>query len=301
MFLLYLCNHKIQHETTNGNDMKKILFLIASMGLLMGAISCSDDDEPRNGRSEFTVNTPMVNHVYNTVSGEVLGMSATYNKLTIDTAKHTASLELRYNDGVEKKTQINDIVAKPKRLGFYELSSPSNASFSGYVDFNEAAMRYSYTTADGIRVITTIPDVFYLKTKNTISYLDTTKTTVMDNTMYQFTMTPVNNTAIVKVMGIVHAKHNKYFNNITATSVPVTVTRDGYIISGQNIATTAYYRASMDSTGTSAGVKVTDKYPFKTFNAVVDLEKDSIVANFMIGDSAVVVATGKTYPDYTAY
>ena len=74
----------------------------------------------------------------------------------------------------------------------------------------------------------------------------------------------------------------------------MTVTPDGYTIAGENIATNALYRAWTDSVGT-ANRKNTDKYPFKTFNAVLDLEKDSIHTTFMMGSSATVVASGTTY------
>ena len=56
-------------------DMKKILLLIAMTGVLMGAISCSDDDEPQRGDGVFTVNTAMVNHMVQTGSDAVIGIS----------------------------------------------------------------------------------------------------------------------------------------------------------------------------------------------------------------------------------
>ena len=269
-------------------------------GILMGAISCSDDDEPKRGDGVFTVNTAMVNHMVNSGSDAVIGISMTHNKLVLDTVKHKATLELNYNDGQgDKQLKLEDITATPKRLGFYELSSPSYRSFSGYVDFNEGSMRYRYTTTGGIRVTSTTPEVFFLKTQNTVTYDDTTATSTMENTMYQFAIEPASKTAIVKVMGIVHVKDMKYFNSITAASVPFTVTPNGYSFSGENFKTNAVYRNYVDSTGSV--VSQTDKYPFKTFNATVDLANDRLDANYMIGGSATVVATGKTYPDYTSY
>ena len=280
--------------------MKKILLLIATCALLMGAVSCGDD-EPNRDNGEFTVNTPMVNHIYNTLTDNIVGLAKTHNKLTIDTVKHTAMLELNYNDGGDKILKLDDLKATPKRLGFYELSSSSYNQFSGYVDFNEGSMRYRYTTADGLRVISTTPEVFFLKTQNTIEYDDTTETTVMEGTMYQFNVDPASMKAIVKVMGILHAKDWKYFINITGNSVPVTLTKNGYIIAGENIKTNATYRAHRDSTNTNVEFQSTDKYPFKTFNANVDMANDHLDANFMMGNSATVTATGRTYPDYTAY
>jgi hypothetical protein len=283
--------------------MKKILLLIATMGLIMGAISCSDNgnDEPKRGDGVVSVNTPMINHIVNQNNGEVLGMSATRNKLTLDTTKRQASVELTYNDGNGDKTiSISNITATPVRHGFYALTATQSnqvKDFSGYVDFNESSIRYSYTTNDGLRVISTIDEVFFLKTNNTISYLDTTKATKMENVMYQFTLEPSRGTATVKVMGITHAKDNKYFINITALNVPVNVTRDGYTFAGENLKTSAVYITATDSLGSRTSS--TDKYPFKTFNAMTDLENDSIIANFMIGDSATVVAAGRTYPNYT--
>lgn len=281
--------------------MKRILLFIIAAGMLLGAISCKDDEPGKGGDGQFNVNTPMINHLYNTVTGEVMGMANTHNRLMLDTLNHKASLELNYNDGSSNKTlRLTDVTARAKRLGFYELTSASEPTFSGYVDFNESAMRYSYTTAEGIRVISTIPDVYYLKTRNVITYDDTTKATTMDNVMYQFTLSPATSSAMVKVMAIVHAKDLKFFYNITAASAPVTVTRDGYVIAGNNITTSAVYRSWTDSVGQPT-IKTSDKYPFKTFNAVADLEHDSIHATFMMGGSASVTATGTTYPNYTSY
>ena len=274
--------------------------------MFMGTISCGNEDEPsRGGDGVFTVNSPMINHIVNLNNGDVLGMSATHNKLTIDTSKHQASVELTYNDGSGDKTvSISGITATPLRLGFYSLKATHSSEvkdFSGYVDFNESSIRYCYTTNDGIRVVSTIEEVFFLKTQNTIEYDDTTEKTVMEGTMYQFNVDPSSMKAIVKVMGILHAKDWKYFINITGNSIPVTLTKNGYIIAGENIKTNATYRAHRDSTNTNVEFQSTDKYPFKTFNANVDMANDHLDANFMMGSSATVTATGRTYPDYTAY
>lgn len=279
--------------------MKKFLLLIAAIALLGVVVSCSDDEPNRDGRV-FTVNTPMVNHMVDISTGNVLGMRATHNKLTLDTANRKATLELNYGDG-NQAIKLSDLTATPSRLGFYILQSPSNSLFSGYVDFNDQSMRYTYVTGDGVRVISTISDVFFLKTQNTITYDDTTKPTEMENVMYQFTLNPSQQTAIIKVMDIEHAKDLKRFVNITASNVPVTITPNGYAISGENINTTANYIAHMDSTGTSQGTKTTDKYPFKNFNANIDLVNDHLDITFKMGESATVVASGKTYPDYPAY
>ena len=308
LFFIYLCSTFIRRNNTlffEIEDMKKLLLMIAAIALLGAVVSCSGDDEPgpdgpnMRGDGVFTVNTPMVNHMYNTKTDQVIGLSNTRNKLTIDTVHHLAKLELTYNDGSDHTQTYTDLTATAKRLGFYELRSPSDASFSGYVDFNEGSMRYRYTTAGGLRIISTIAEVFFLKTTNTIEYLDTTETTEMENVMYQFNVNPSTLTALVKVMGIVHAKDRKYFNSITGYSVPVTLSSTGYVINGQNIQTNATYLAPTDSLGSR--VKTTTAYPFKTFKATVDLDHDHLDARFMMGDSAIVTATGKTYPDYTSY
>ena len=278
--------------------MKKIFLLIAMAGALMLAVSCSNDDEPKRGDGVFTVNTLMVNHMYNTVTGEVMGLGKAYNKLVLDTVKHTASLELGYNDSGQSMT-LSDLTATAKRLGFYELRSPSNSQFSGYVDFNEGAMRYIYTTPGGVRVISTIGSIFFLKTNNSIVYDDTTQSTQMENVMYQFTVNPGMDNAIVKVMDIVHAKDLKSFHTITSMNVPYTLTPNGFKFSGENLATTAQYVATIDSTLTR--YRTTTDYPFITFDADVDLVNDHLDAVFMMGPSATVTASGRTYPDYTAY
>ena len=285
--------------------MKKILLMIAAIACLMGVISsCDNSDEPKRGDGVFTVNTPMINHIVDLNTGEVVGIASTTNKLVIDTVNHKASLELNYNDASGKKTlKLNDITATAKRLGFYTLSLPSDPTFSGYVDFNEASMRYRYQTADGLRIISTLREVFFLKTNNVITYLDTTKATTMESTMYQFNIDPSTNTAVIKVMDIVYAKANdmKHFVSITGSSVPIVATTNGYSIDAQNVQTTGLYYGTMDSTGVAEKVKSTNRYPFKVFNSTIDLVNDHLDANYMIGDSAVVTATGRTYPDYPTY
>ena len=79
------------------------------------------------------------------------------------------------------------------------MSSPSYAQFSGYVDFNESSMRYRYTTESGLRVVSTMSEVFFLKSNNTIAYDDTTTSTQMENVMYEFSFTPGRDKAVVKV------------------------------------------------------------------------------------------------------
>ena len=283
--------------------MKKILLLIAGIGLLCAAVSCGSEDvpdAPQRGDGVFVVNTPMINHIVNISNGQVLGVASTHNKLTIDTVNHMAWLELHYLDGnTEKTVKLDGAKAKPKRLGFYELESSSDANFSGYVDFNEGVMRYRYITGNGLRVISIMPEVFFLKTESTITYDDTTASNKTENTMYQFTINPSQQTATVKVMDIVHAKDLKRFINITANGVPYTATTNGFTINAENLKTNAQYMAYVDSTGSS--VATTDKYPFRTFNATIDLANDHLDAHYMIGNSATVTATGRTYPDYTAY
>lgn len=281
--------------------MKKILLLIALTGILMCAISCGDDDD-RPVRTKFTVNTTMLNHM--TSGDNVIGLAVTQNKLEIDTVNHIASLELNYNAGQgDKQFKLENITATPKGVNFFTLYSPTNSSFSGYADFSEGgAMRYSYTTADGIRVISMTPEVFFRKTASAITYDDTTKATNWESAMYQFTINATTNTATVEVMDILHAKDWKHFVNITGNSVPVTVTRNGFVIAGENIKTTATYYAQRDSLNTNpSAFKTTDKYPFKTFRSEIDLGNDRLDANYMIGASATVTATGRTYSNSIEY
>ena len=208
---------------------------------------------------------------------------------------------ITYNDGNGNQVlKIDDIAVTTKRLGFFELRSPSISSFNGYVDINQGAMRYDYTTPGGIRVISMTPEVFFLKTKTTLTYDDTTKSNTVDNAMYQFNVMPEAGTASIIVMQVVHAKDRKYFNSITAASVPYCVTPDGFTINASNLNTNAYYVLHYtDSLGTT--ISTTNKYPFKTFNATVNLVDDQFEANYMIGSSATATATGKAYPDYNAY
>lgn len=272
--------------------MKKILLMIAIVAML-GAIASCSDDEPKRGNGVFTVNTPMINHIVNTADGQVVGIASTHNKLTFDTVNHKGSLELNYNDGSNKTIKLDDLTGWAKRPGFYELSSPSYSQFSGYVDLNQSSIRYVYTTNDGYRIISTISEIFFLKSENTVVYNDSTPNSSAVNVMYQFDIAPANMTATVTVMDIVHVKDLKHFKNIIANNVPITVTANGYAIQAQNLRTDAVYFSTLDSLGHNE--KHTDKYPFKTFNATIDLVNDHLDANYMIGNDATVTASGTTY------
>lgn len=279
--------------------MKKILLLIAATALLCTAVSCNDNDEPKHGDGVFTENEPMINHISNTANGHAVGIASTHNKLTFDTKNLKGSLELYYNDGSDA-LKLNDLTAIESRYHFYKLSSPSNSQLlSGYIDLNEYSRRYTYTTADGIRIISTTPEVFFLKTENTVVYSDETPTSTKDNVNYTFSFDPGSMTSTITVSHIVHVKDVKYFESITAHNVPFTVTLNGYAIQAQDLKTTAIYYSSLDSLGHNH--KTTDKYPFKRFNATIDLVNDHLNANYMIGNDAIVTASGCTYPDYTSY
>ena len=277
--------------------MKKLLLLIAALGVLVGTVSCGDD-EPKRGNGVFTVNPAMINHMVNMNNGEVVGVTSTHNKLTFDTVKHVASLELHYFVGnTEKTRKLEGITATPKRLGFYTLDWLGDLSFSGYVDLNQGSYRFSYWTEEGIIVTSTMPEIFFLNTESTITYDDATASNKSEITMYQFTINPESQSATVCISDILHAKDNKNFVSITSYGVPYTVTPQGFAFAAENLKTEAKYIGQFD--GATPTIKTTDKYPFKTFNATINLSsyqlEDRLDANYMIGGSATVTATGKTY------
>ena len=267
----------------NGDGEVNIADVNAIIDIILG-----DDDS-----GVFTVNIPMVNHMYNTVTNQVIGVTNTRNKLVLDTIRHTARLELVYNDGSDHTVTYKNLTAHASRTGFFVLSSPSDPNFSGYVDFNEVSFRYIYMT-DDLRIISTTPDVFFLKTENTIEYDDTTETTRMEDVIYQFNLNADERTATVMVMGIIHAKDMRYLMRVVAANVPFTLTPNGYSFTGENIATTTWYRSA-----DNPALKTTSEYPFVTLDVNVDLIGDQIVANYMLGPHATVTATGKTYPDFS--
>lgn len=268
------------------------------IGVLLLAASCSDDDEPKRGNRVITVTYPMINHITSNGGNTVVGIFDAQNKLVLDTASRKATLELNYNDGNgSKQLVVEDVAANLIVPKFYEFTSPTYRSLKGYADFNQLSFRYSYTTTGGLHVISMTPEVFFLKTNTTVTYDDATPATTSEIVNYHFDISPSNQTATIKVTQILHAKDLKNFNHIIANNVPITLTPTGFTISANNLPTKAQYIAYDYETGSS--VKDTDQYPFKTFNATVDLVNGSMTANFMIGNSATVTATGKTYTDYT--
>ena len=276
--------------------MKKILLLMAMASALLVTVSCSNDDEPKPGNGVTTVTYPMFNHITSDGGNTVVGIYSTQNKLVLDTNSRKGTLELNYKDNQgDKQLILGDIIATPKRLRFYELSSPSYGSFKGYVDLNEGAMRYSYTTTGGLRVISMTDEVFFYKTKTTVTYDDTTKASTSGDVIYQFNISPEAQQTTILVEKIAHTKDLKSFNYISARNVPITLTPNGFTISGTNLATEAEYISFDFNTGHDA--KKTDKYPFKTFNATIDLVNDHLDANFMMGSSATVAASGNTYTE----
>ena len=263
-------------------------------GLLLLAASCNNDDEPKRGNRVITVNYPMFNHITTDGGNTVVGISSTQNKLVLDTMSRKATLELNYNGG---QLILDDVIATntPTDPKFYELTSPSYRSFKGYADFNQLSFRYSYTTTGGMHVISMTPEVFFLKTNTTVTYDDATPASTSEIVKYHFDISPANNTATIKVTEFLHEKDLKNFDIISAANVPITITPNGFTISGTNLPTKATYIAYDYETGSSR--KDTDQYPFKTFNATIDLVNGTLDANFMVGSSATVKATGRTYKD----
>ena len=100
------------------------------------------------------------------------------------------------------------------------------------------------------------------------------------------------------ILTIQNAQISIHFSNLVACYCRIitgNITANGFTINATNLKTTATYYSYVDSTGTDKAT--TNKYPFQTFNATVDLVNDHLDANYMISNSATVVATGKTYPD----
>ena len=276
--------------------MKKTLLLIAMTGVLLLAASCNNDDEPKRSNSVATVTYPMFNHITADGGNTVVGIFSTQNKLVLDTATRKATLELNYSDSQgSKQLTLDDVVATstPENPKFYELTSPSYRSFKGYANFNQLSFRYSYTTTGGLHVISMTPEVFFLKTNTTVTYDDATPATTDEISNYIFNINADGKTATVEVTQILHAKDLKFFNSITATNVPITVTPTGFTISATNLPTKGLYIRYDFETGSNQ--KETSEYPFKTFNATVDLVNGTMTANFMMGGSATVTATGRTY------
>ena len=263
-------------------------------GVLLLAASCNNDDEPKRGTGVATVTYPMFNHITTDGGNTVVGIFSTQNKLVLDTATRKATLELNYSDSQgSKQLTLDDVVGTPTRPKFYELTSPSYRSFKGYADFNQLSFRYSYTTTGGLHVISMTPEVFFLKTNTKVTYDDATAATTDEISNYHFIINADGKTATVEVTQILHAKDLKFFNSITATNVPITVTPTGFTISGTNLPTKGLYIRYDFETGSNQ--KETSEYPFKTFNATVDLVNGTMTANFMMGESATVTATGSTY------
>jgi len=289
--------------------MKRICSLLTAIALLTILLAaCSNDDSPsKGGDAKRTVNTTMLNHIVSTTTGEVLPPATAKNQLTIDTAAHTAALTLNYHNGNNAvAVDAPNLTAQPARLGFYNLSSTdASLSLSGYVDFNEANLKYAYTHG-GYRIVSTLSELFYLSTTTTMNYSDTTASHTVDNAIYQFEINPLTMTATVKIMELLHAQANKYFENITARNVPVTLSASGYNISGEQIATTAVYRAYDSATGSST--KTSNDYRFGALSASLSVENDTFTITYTIdhldGDGKVngtasASASGHTYSNKT--
>jgi len=286
--------------------MKKLFFLSFACALMLLS-ACGDDNNGISDSLERTVTRTMVTHVYNTSTNEIYALASAENSFSfqLSTLKGTAQLVYSLDGGATKQSAtINNVTMTLTRTGVYALSASNTGNitdFSGYIDFNESALRFNYTVDGNKRVIATQSEIFFLACVSQLNYTDSTSSAT-DAADYQFEINPTNMTATVKIMELNDQMDVKFFNSITAAGATVTTTATGYEITANALQATTIYRGYDAETGSET--TTSSEYGIANLHATIDLEQNYMQMTYKLGkwekgsyrsDIANVNATGTVY------
>lgn len=272
--------------------MKRIIYMLAAaVALTATLVACGDDDDNgglRGGDRQFAYNT--LDHVVNQQTGAV----------TVSQGRLTGTINLN-TLAVQGLISLNPGSGQPATLNFgpFTAQNQSNvyrfantdSSLVGTLNFNEASLRLRYVTGN-YRVISTTRDIFTADATTRATYNDTTASSSQEAD-YQFTIDPATMTATVTMMAFVHTRDYRFLRTVTGGGAKVQATAQGYVVTADNLPTTAIYVTGDKDNRTSSGSGVTTSttaYPITHLQATLNLESDLFEASFNLGGAPITVS-----------
>lgn len=288
----------------------KFTILLSALCLILALGACGDDNNGWQDR-DVKFNVRLLNHVYDQSVDMVHPLTTSLNGLVFHRADNTADITLVPGDvlpGVsfELKGVLLAIDGESGRYVYKSVETPNpritNMSYT--VDFNEQAIAAHYTIDGNIRVVSKLPQVFYLLNRSVLSYNDDSES--VDNaSIYQFDIDVKSMTATMHISPLTNTKNVLLFENIIVRGIPVKVTSVGLELEAEHPETVSVYNRIDHETGSLSTTDAADdrgyqKFPITNLKAELTLDMDSHETSFDMGrdDEGTkwnVEAMGSTY------
>lgn len=285
--------------------MKKIISAVALTALMLGAVSCNNNDKypGLDYTKERTWNVQLLNHVYDTSNADsTTAASASINDQKIVYKFTTDKSKLSFNPTIEAT-----LAGTPQQFSWTGVSGSNSeekaniytfandapvsglANFKGQIDFIDQNIYWSYTATGrqnvAYKVISTLPTISTSTSTTTTSVWSDT-TAIHQLPMSSFAINPTKMTANFTISQYTDVKIPRTYMTIVANNAALTITPKGYRITGTGLAAVGTYV-------TSASTKYqTAKITIDNLDATIDLENNTVRATFnMLGAKVTVSGT----------
>lgn len=263
----------------------KLMMLLAAMALVLSFSSCNKEDDPDWKKRDVTMKVTTLNHMWNTSTDLLVSLNETENTVVFHRADETADLKLFAHASQATPYEIKGLkLVADKESGRYTCHAATTtdidvSDLSLTVDFNEQSVEVHYTVGKDLRVMSTMPQVFFLGNEMKQVFPKTAPLT--DNrSIIQFDIDRFkdNYTATMHLAPIVNIELATWFDNLIVRDIPVTVTRDGFIMEAPAPETVSVYRRIDSSAGTETTTDARDSHGYQRF-PVTDLKVTVNLAN----------------------
>lgn len=291
---------------------EKLTILLAMLAIVFSLASCGGEDDPSWQKRDVTFKTNLLNHVYDSSTDKVYELTTAMNTLVFHRKDNTADVTLVPGEAAFpgltfQLTGIKlELDSESGRYTYKGTTTPNSriTNFSFIVDFNEQSMEAHYTVDGKVRVVSQLPQVFFLANASTLTYRDG-KESVDKASVYQFDIDTESMTATMHIGPLTNTNLVILFETIIARSIPVTVTKDGIVLESAAPVTVSQYGRYDSSAGTLTTVDAADdkgyqKFPIVNLKATLMLDANTHETSFKMGrdDESTkwgVKATGQTY------
>ncbi len=288
--------------------------LLAALALVLSFSSCNSEDDPDWKKRDVTMTVTTLSHMWNTSTDLLVSLNETENTVVFHRADETADLKLYAHAAQATPYEVKGLkLVADKEDGRYTCHAATTTDndvtdLSLTLDFNEQSVEVHYTVGKDLRVMSIMPEVFFLGNEMKQVFPKTAPLT--DNrSIIQFDLNRFKDqiTATMHLAPIVNIELETWFDNLIVRDIPVTVTRDGFIMEAPAPETVSVYRRYDSSTGSATTTDARDskgyqRFPVTDLKVTINLAKGTHETMFNMGRDDegtkwAINVKGKRYAD----
>ena len=278
--------------------MKKSLFLLACIGLMLSLNACGDD-EPNFDRDKSTIKLKALTHVLDKNTNEAVMTVDASDTYTIYLKQNKADMELTIPiDGSDQTFNITNVPISPVANAKYcynvnqaQTSNASVTNLKGYINLSESLV-IMQCDVNGHHVCVNIPDVlFFNQVSLNFDYGDDIKSTYNHSNWITQVATGgqkanvlISDIEIAKDMREAEGTFKRlgqFLQSLKGSDVGLEVTETGYRLTASQATTTG-----VDGTGLTTNYLIDGKsYPYYTIRDLVNdvnLTSGTMTASFVL-------------------